>query len=102
MVSNLQSYVYWPKMQEVVARYIRGCILCCTNKPSNMKQVLYRPLPIPTQPWEIISIDFLGGLPTTRKGYDYLFMVVDRFNNMCILIVIAPISTFEELMILLA
>jgi len=31
-------------------------------------------------------MDFVGGLPTTKKGHDYIFMVVDRFNNMCVLI----------------
>jgi len=30
-------------------------------------------------------MDFVGGLPTSRKGHDYLFMVVDRFNKMCVL-----------------
>jgi hypothetical protein len=71
-------------MQEYEARYIRGCILCCTR--SNRKQGLYHPLPVPTQPWESISMYFLGGLPTTRKRHDYLFVVVVKFNNMCILI----------------
>jgi hypothetical protein len=27
----------------------------------------------------------MGGLPTTRKGHDYLFVVVERFGKMCIL-----------------
>jgi hypothetical protein len=77
--------VYWPIMQEYVAWYIRGCILFCTNNPNNRKQGLYHPLLIPTRPWEIISMDFVGGLPTTKKGHDYLLMVVDRLIKICIL-----------------
>ena len=72
-------------MQERVARFIRGCTLCCTNKPSNRKQGLYHPLPVTICPWESISTDFVGGLPTTRKGHDYLFVVVDKFSKMCVL-----------------
>lgn len=72
-------------MQEDVVWLIRGCIICCIGKPSNRKQGLYHPLPIPTRPWDSISMDFVGGLPTTRKGHDYLFVVANRFSKMCIL-----------------
>jgi hypothetical protein len=30
-------------------------------------------------------MDFLGGLPMLKRGHDYLYVVVDRFSNMCIL-----------------
>jgi hypothetical protein len=30
-------------------------------------------------------MDFVGVYQTNRKGHDYVFMVVDKFNNMCIL-----------------
>jgi hypothetical protein len=72
-------------MQEYVAQYIGECILFCTNKTSNRKQGLYLPLPEPTRPLENISVDFVGGFPTTRKENDYIFVVVDMFNKMCIL-----------------
>jgi len=31
-------------------------------------------------------MEFVGGLPTSRKGHDYLFMLVDMFSNMCVLV----------------
>ena len=31
-------------------------------------------------------MDFVGGFPKSRKGHDYLYVIVDRFNKMCILI----------------
>jgi hypothetical protein len=34
-MANLQRYRYWPKMNESVSRYVRGCSLCVTRKPSN-------------------------------------------------------------------
>ncbi|KAF5184174.1 Transposon ty3-i gag-pol polyprotein [Thalictrum thalictroides] len=83
---NLRRYVYWPKMQGYVARFCKGYVLCSTSKPSNRKLGLYLPLPVPSRPWESISMDFLGGLPKTKSGNDYLFVVVDRFSKMIILI----------------
>lgn len=60
-------------------------MLCCTRKPGNMKQGLYHPLLVPTRSQKSISMDFVGGLSTTSKGHDYLFVVVDKFSKMCVL-----------------
>jgi len=31
-------------------------------------------------------MDFIIGFPISKRGYDYLYVVVDRFSKMCILI----------------
>lgn len=86
IVAQLQRFCYWPKINETVSRYVIGCTMCAKSKPSNRKLGLYTPLPVTSHPWASVSMDFVGGLPKSRKGHDYLYVVVDRFSKMCILI----------------
>ena len=84
-LAHLQRLVYWPRMKDIVTKYVKGCVMCSTCKPTNRKLGLYSPLPVPSHPWESISMDFVGGLPMSRRGHDYLYVVMDRFSKMCIL-----------------
>jgi hypothetical protein len=41
-------------------------------------------------------MDFVGGLPTTKKGHGYLFVVVDRFRKLFILMPCTKIIKEQE------
>ena len=57
---HLKRLVHWPRMKEIVTKYVKGCVMCSTCKPTNRKLGLYSPLLVPSHPWESISMDFVG------------------------------------------
>ena len=61
-MAHLQRFCYWPQMKEIVTKYVKGCVMCSTCKPTNRKLRLDSPLLVLSHPWESISMDFVGGL----------------------------------------
>jgi transposase InsO family protein len=65
-----------------VERYVLRCMTCNKAKSRLNPHGLYMPLPVPSVPWEDISMDFILGLPRTKRGRDNIFVVVDHFSKM--------------------
>ena len=78
----LAGHFFWPKMRRDVERFVARCTTCQKAKSRLNPHGLYMPLPVPSAPWEDISMDFVLGLPRTKKGRDSVFVVVDRFSKM--------------------
>ncbi|KAH0602269.1 uncharacterized protein H6S33_009843, partial [Morchella sextelata] len=73
---------YWPKMNEWIDDYVRSCDECQRNKPSRHKKYgALLPLSTPHSVWQSISMDFVVQLPES-KGYNQIWVVVDRFSKM--------------------
>ena len=76
------SSYFWPALRRDIERFFERCVICQQSKGHAPNARLYMLLPVPTQPWTDISINFIVGLPCTQRGFDSIFVVVDRFSKM--------------------
>jgi len=82
MVTALRKEYYWPGMKKNVAEYLERCLECQQIKAEHLHPAgLLQPLPIPEWKWETISMDFITGLPRTKKNNDSIMVVVDKLSK---------------------
>jgi hypothetical protein len=68
-------------MKADVKAYVSNCQVCHQAKPEHSKVPgLLQPLPIPQQAWQIVSMDFIDGLPKSQR-FDTILVVVDKFTK---------------------
>ncbi|GJS05495.1 RNA-directed DNA polymerase [Tanacetum coccineum] len=75
-------FFYWPKMERDVNRLLERCCTCHITKTHSSNAGVYTPLSVPVALWEDVSLDFVLGLPRTRRAKDSVMVVVDRFSKM--------------------
>ena len=72
---------YWPNLRKDVKSYVKLCPKCQRIKTRTDKPYgLSMPLPVPTRPWDSISMDFITGLPNV-DGYDIILTVILLFSR---------------------
>jgi hypothetical protein len=73
---------YWPNQYIDVKLYVRSCLTCQSTKAQNRRLAgLLRPLPIPKRKWQVVTMDFIVQLPRSKRGYDAVYVVVDKYSK---------------------
>jgi len=78
-VKKIQERYWWPKIQEEVEKFVSTCDNCQREKKPKKAQDIY-PL-VATRPFQIIGIDHVGPLHTTKKGNQHIIVAQDYFTK---------------------
>jgi hypothetical protein len=78
---QIASLFCWKKMKSMVRDFVKSCHVCQHAKPEHLKPAgILQPLPIPSQPWECPTMDFIDGFLTSRQ-FNCLLVIVDKFTK---------------------
>jgi hypothetical protein len=81
---RIKHLFFWKGMKAHVRQFVQECVVCQRAKPDRAKYPgLLAPLPMPTECWQVVTMDFVEGLP--KSG---------RFN--CVLVVVDKLSRYDH------
>ena len=79
IIQAVTGIFWWPGMNDWLAKYVKGCVVCQQNKnlTHKKKTLLYHipahPLALPFQ---VIAMDLITQLPKSN-GYDAILTIID-------------------------
>ena len=81
-IAAIAATCWWPSLAADVGDWCKTCPECQRNKLGNQAPAgLLRPLPIPSYPWESMSMDLMTDLPTTADGHDSIVVFCCRLTK---------------------
>lgn len=81
-LAKLRGFAYWPSQSTDVEKYIAGCLECARHGPATRSHLLH---PVRVQrPFQLLGMDFIGPLPISRRGFTFIFHVLDYLSRFSI------------------
>ena len=69
-------------MRRDIADFVSRCLCCQQVKAEHLRPGgEFQGLPIPEWKWDRITMDFVDGLPRTSRGFDSIWVIVDRLTK---------------------
>jgi hypothetical protein len=96
MGAYLKPLFFWKGMKADIVNFVARCLECQQVKAEHRHPAgLLQPHAIPKLKWEVISMDFIVGLPLTPRRHDWIFVVVDTLTKSAHFIPVH--TTYQEL-----
>ena len=82
MSADLKPIFFWEGMKKDIINLVERFLECQRVKDEHRHPTgLLQPHEIPKSKWEVISMDFIVGLPMTSRRHDSIFVVVDTLTK---------------------
>jgi hypothetical protein len=82
MYQDLKQKYSWYGLKRDVAAHVVVCDVCQRVKAEHQRPTgVLHPLKVPEWKWQEIGLDFIIGLSHTQKGYDSIWVIVDRLTK---------------------
>ena len=82
-ISIARKQYFFPGIKKDMAEYISRCMKCQQVKVEHQHPAgLLQPLLVPEWKWEVISMDFIIGLPMIWRQHDSIMVVVDTGSSL--------------------
>jgi hypothetical protein len=82
MYLDLKEKYWWYGLKRDVAEYVALCDTCQRVKAEHQRPAgLLQPMQILEWKWEDVGMDSIVGLPRTQRGYDSIWVIVDRLTK---------------------
>ena len=81
-----------------MVEYVALCDTCQRVKAEHQRPAgLLQPMNIPEWKWDEVGMDFIVGLPRTQRGYDSIWVIVDRLTKVAHFLPIKTVYTSAKL-----
>lgn len=93
-IARIRQRYYWPKMASEIRLYVQQCGTCKEVKPASIPVTPEMGnMRIANRPWQIISADYIGPLPRSRRGNQHILVVADYFSKW---VMIQPVRSISS------
>ncbi|XP_022875838.1 uncharacterized protein LOC111394320 [Olea europaea var. sylvestris] len=72
IIVEVERQFYWPNLKTDVVKIVGTCNTWQRFKQKRQNTGLYTPLPVPSCPWQDVSMDFVLELPRTPKKQGFM------------------------------